>query len=461
MKFQQTIFQILLLGVIAFFLGGCFSPEPGRDDSNDSFDRLIGVYPQKIQGMVFDQEGALHIQVDYVHAYAPSQPSSDASPFVIRNHETRQWKWKQGIWTQSSLKNLSPYPAEFISAYSLGVNNSLRVDEKGRVSTLVRDEPWIKFYSSENGEWRSRYQWTQHFYSGDYNYCDADATSRLLGPDDRVYYLCSDTELQSYSESTRIGNWFHSLNLWREDRLSTTLRSALLQSGTRIQDVDVIFQGDTLNALVVQDSGQIWIRAIPIPSLKAAASWTIETTPMDSGYTGHRFSRRGNSLVLTGLIHDSVGWWSWKNQQRYAAEDKIGAYENFFDAANCLHSMTGVNQSGPVLDSLDTNSKPMPPTSFQKQINLLYSSSCRDAVDTLEFPFPAPSNPYTASAHIFVLNGEAQPWLANTIDVYNYGYFQLDNRLTLDSLISEWRKGFRFDLLKRGNNGWEKVALPF
>lgn len=451
---------------LPLFLTGCFSPDPGRDDVNDSYDQSVGVYPQQILGMVFDDHGDLHLQVEYVHAYKASRPDYNRPPVFLRNYEIRHWTRKNGNWTESSLKNLSPYHQDFGGGLSNSSHNSLSMDENGRIYTWTRDEPWIKFLSFQNGEWRTLHQRDANFFGWSSSSCGSRQSELIQSPADKVYEICTETESLEPPSHASPGALRSVLNMWSGNKLSATLIQSEANVPHEFRVLGSTFHADTLNVLVVGDTGTTWVRAIPRPSLKSLEFWEVEKFRLDSNCHVSQFQVRKEGLVANGTKGDSVGWWSWKNQKSQVALQPMATYENFMDESNCVHAIDGSISGRPTSPKpLEERPQTQNAESEVEKTVLVYANSCHDAMDTLTFATTVPqsSDPYSSSYanHIFILNADGQPWLINSLDASGYAFFTSHAGENPEQLISTWRKGFRFDLMRRGTTGWEKVALPF
>jgi|GEM_PF-6409409 len=443
---RVTFISMLVMGALC----ACFSPEPGRDDYLDSYDRPLGAFPIKILGLEFDASGHLNLQVEYAHAYAMSKPTSVYDPpLVIRNYEIRIWEWNQGDWSQASLQNLSPNPP-FVSP--------LRMDARGSISTLIGDDPWLKFYTRQDGIWRNRRQWRLDGSGYPMEQCETGLNSLGFDSDGRFYRACVAVSFAAATPEWPNGRVIYSMNLHQDDTLTTTLFKDVKTE--RI--VDMLFRGDTLNALASGRDGYFWFRAIPKSESSVQRTWDTDVFALDSGHSAQYLMLRKEGVAAVGSLGDSVGWCTWRYRQRHFSERRISASQNLIDDANCLHSVSySIGPAPNPEDTLIKDIRPPKASSSDDSLHVLYASSCRSGVDSLNYP-PQPDGGYGVSPNAFLaLSPEQEPWLALSVAMNQINGQLYYPGITVDSLVNLWRGSFRLELLKRESQGWEKVALPF
>jgi hypothetical protein len=461
------------LGLGTIVLMACFSVDQDRDTSKDAWDKPMGTYPTQIQGLNVDPNGDLHIAVNYVHLFTPSQPDPDHFGVRSRNTELRIFTLSRGKWDSLAFQNWNPYDYTSSSSF-YGYSNAFNQDQDGF--------PWIAFLDTpmrlarlQNRHWIQSKQWNANSYNS-YSYprvengdlqCGENSRSSLDG---EIFQLClttRDTIIPGLTQNglsarqTTAGSW-----------------SSLYIQGSRTPPVlsksnfgafifySITLQGDTLNAFAYRyrippvelpafDTNEVakrdtafWVRSVKSKSLKdSLPTWTTEIQALNPDYTPSRFIQVGNKLHLVvykeALLNDSTATLTWqmdKMKPRFSfsstRDNKSQQDQGDFtlDPKGCGHFMSPLLakqkwdiKNNPIdTDLTDTGSIPTKKIAASPSIfvsdTLIYRNICQDGEDTLASTSPDTSeNGYarvrqtygTAGFFKFLVAADSlgQPWL--------------------------------------------------
>jgi hypothetical protein len=107
---QANRFFALLL---AASVSGCLEAPSGRDEYNDHFDIKIGSTVTGIREQTVDNQGRLHLLVDIVHCFKPSQPKLGDSRVLLKNISQVLYVYDADKWDSLPLLSLSTYAGFF------------------------------------------------------------------------------------------------------------------------------------------------------------------------------------------------------------------------------------------------------------------------------------------------------------------------------------------------------------